>query len=269
MNRLKNSQLHQRLIIALSVWIVLFVSHKSFAEPHKKGLISSVNVGARYSSLLVERGVVFYNDFQIDPVLTLFLFDDRLEFLGNSLSYRDFIYSDSIRWRTRLRAISDDPLFPNRDSIRNASVGRKDTTEWVNSLEFFLGGYTNNYWAEIDINYSRDLSVHEGNYIDVFTKFKAGQFTLKKTLIEPNLVAGIGWGDKKHNQYFYGPSDYRSGFTNFSIGFWIALPEKVDRFYPNLQLVYFSTIGDHSRKEYSSANNEGVLLSFITAFRII
>lgn len=84
-------------------------------DPHNKGLISSLNLGIRYSSLLQQRGIILYKDFQIDPVVGVFFLDDRLEFLGDSIGYRDFINEKSIRLRTRLVSLTDKPLFPSHE----------------------------------------------------------------------------------------------------------------------------------------------------------
>src|SRR5690606_29475429 len=112
---------------------------------------SSINVGARYSSLLQNRGVIFYRDYQIDPIFSVFMFDDRLEFLGDSLGYRDFIYKDSIRLRTRVMSITDNALFPDNKSISDGNFDREDSFEWVNGVEFFLPGYSSDFFAEIDL----------------------------------------------------------------------------------------------------------------------
>lgn len=232
-------------------------------------MISSINVGVRYSSLLETRGVVQYRDYQIDPVVGVFAFDDRLEFLGDSLSYRDFVYQDKIRLRTQVASLTDQPLFPVVDSIKNGSPQRGDTYEWRNRAEFFLPGYNDNYLAEFDLGLAKDLSRHWGHYVDLQSKIKIFRFHMPglDTDIEPNLFASIGWGDAAHNRYFYGPGAGQDGLNNSSLGLWFAFPEESDRFYPIVQLIHFQTLGHKNRNaDFAKNRDEGWLFSFIATF---
>ena len=259
----------------LACFIFCFFSYRLCADelkgPHHEGTISSVNLGIRYSSVLQNRGVIFYNDYQIDPVLGVFLFDDRVEFLGDSLGFRDFVVKDWIRLRTRLVSISDNPLFPAKDAVKNDSPDRQDTYEWNNSAEFFIPGYINNYAAEIDLSWTKDIAQTHGNYLEAQSKTKL--FDLKVpfagTKIEPNFFASVGWGDKAHNQYFYGPDVEQSGFNNLAYGLWFVFPEEADRFYPIIQLRHFQTLGQNRDGAYASGRSEGWLLSFIATAGVL
>ena len=228
-------------------------------SPHHRGLLSSLNLGIRFSSILEKRGVIFYRDFQIDPVLGLFFFDDRVEFLGDSLGFRDWVVKDLLRLRTRFVSITDQPLFPSHDSIRSSSPSRSDTYEWANSAEFFFPGYNQNPQGELDIGFAKDISAHHGHYLDLQGKLKIfeSRLPLSETKIEPNLYASVGVGDLLHNQYFYGPSS-DAGFDNISYGFWIAFPKEADRFYPIIQLVHFETIGSSRNAEFASGARQTV-----------
>ena len=248
--------------------LMAFFSLTSSAKAHHTGTLSSINLGARYSSILEKRGVVLYRDFQIDPVAGIFFFDDRLEFLGDSIGYHDFIYEDKIRLRGRLASVSDKPLFPAYDSIQNGSPSRPDTYEGSLSGEFFFPGYNDQYLAELDITYAKDLSQHHGNYLELQGKvklFSVYSETLKMPL-EPNFVATVGTADRSHNQYFYGPDDEALGVNNISYGFWIAFPTEADRAFPIVQFTRFSTVGDHRKARYADGRNEGFLISFIATY---
>lgn len=240
-------------------------------DPHNKGTISSLNIGFRFSSLLQNRGVILYKDFQIDPVVGVFFFDDRLEYLGDSIGYRDFIYQDQIRLRTRFVSISDNPLFPAYEGIKNKLVDRKDSLEWANQVEFFIPGYGDNYIAEIDLSYAKDLVAHRGQYIELQTKTKLFNFRVAgvDTLIEPNFYLSAGWGDDRHNQYFYGPSANKSELNNLSYGLWLAFPEEADRFYPIIQVKHFEVLGSSQNAEYAKDLNSGYLISFIATYGVL
>ena len=262
--------MYLRYFLTLVLFLLQIVSsHQALSKPHQKGLLSSIDAGVRFSSLLERRGVILYDDFQIDPVITLFFFDDRVEFLGNSIGFRDYLYKDIIRLRTKFSSVSDDPLFPSRESVRKRFPNRENTYEWTNAVEIFIPGYNEHYLAEINLNYSKDLKAHHGNYFELKGKIKLFSYQFLDTTWEPNFVSSIGWGGEKHNQYYYGPDDKQSGLNHYSLGLWLALPDKVDRYYPNFQVKYFSTTQSHENKKYSSGNHEGVLVSFITAFKVL
>lgn len=234
-------------------------------DPHHQGLLSTVNVGFRFLSVLENRGVIFYDGIQIDPIVALFFLDDRVEFLGDSIGFRDFVAGKWLRLRTRIVSISDDPLFPKNESKRLTFPNRENTYEWANRAEFFIPGYDDNYLGEISVGHAKDFSSHNGNYLDVQAKLKIYRFRLPlaKTLIEPNLYSSVGWGDSAHNQFFYGPSRSSSGFNNFSYGLWFAFPEEADRFYPIVQIRHFQTLGNYGQGEYAKNRNDGWLFSFI------
>jgi len=256
-------------IFNLYLFLIFGIIDVALASAHHKGTISSINIGTRFSSVLQKRGVIFYKDYQFDPVLAVFLFDDRLEYLGDSIGYRDFIFEDKIRLRSRLVSISDNPLFPAHRSIINSSPKRKDTYEWSQSLEIFLPGYNKNYQSEIDLTFSKDLSQHHGHYVEVLGKLKLGSFRILETELEPNLFSSLGWGDRLHNQYFYGDDIKASGINNWSKGLWIALPEEADRFYPIIQLNHFQTIGSFHKGRYAQGRSQGLLISFIATLGLL
>lgn len=240
-------------------------------DPHNKGLISSLNIGIRYSSLLQQRGIILYKDFQIDPVVGVFFLDDKVEFLGDSIGYRDFIYEKSVRLRTRLVSLTDKPLFPSHESVKKTFPSREDTIEWSNQIEFFLPSYDENYKAEIDFSFAKDLIAHQGHYFEVQLKTKLFDFSvpLTETLVEPNFYFSLGWGDDRHNKYFYGPSADKSELNNLSYGLWFAFPEEADRFYPIVQIKRFEVLGQNRNAEYAKNSDSGYLLSFIATYGVL
>jgi len=261
------------IIIFLFFTLIASISAHAvqYKDPHHKGVWSSLNVGTRFSSLIQNRGVIFYRDYQFDPVVGLFFFDDRLEYLGDSLGYRDFIAGDWLRLRSRFVAISDNPLFPVNKTIQDSGLNRKDTYEWTNTLEFFLPGYNSNYQTEIDLSYAKDISQTHGNYFELQAKHKLFYFEVPKAeiKIEPNIFGLVGWGDKDHNKYFYGESANTSGVNNIAYGLWFAFPEESDRFYPIIQIRRFQTLGEFRNAEFAKGRNEGFLLSFIATYGVL
>ena len=246
-------------------------SAESTSEVHHLGLLSSVNLGIRYSSVLQNRGVILYSGYQIDPILAIFGFDDRLEFLGDSIGYRTWLVKDRWRLRGRVVSISDQALFPSSDSIRANFVHRPDSYELETSSELFLGNYNEDYFTEIDFRYAKDVSIHRGNYLEIQTKIKIFDFRLPKynTKIEPNFFASLGYGDGAEHQYFYGPSASSAGLDNLIYGIWFAFPEQADRYYPIVAIRHFQVLGSNANAEYANGKNEGWLFSFIATFGVL
>lgn len=234
-------------------------------SPHHKGLISSLNLGIRYSSVLENRGIIFYRDFQIDPVVGLFFLDDRVEFLGDSLGFRDFIAGDWLRWRTRFVQLTDKPLFPAHDSVKAGNPERSDTYEWENSLEIFFPGYNDRTFAEFDLRYSKEIGDKYGHYAEAQLKVKTTDSRIFGVKIEPNVFGVIGAGDYTHNRHFYGPGA-QDGFNNIAYGLWLAFPEEADRYYPIIQIRRFETIGRARDGAFAQGRDEGWLFSFIATY---
>jgi|GEM_PF-2533338 len=240
-------------------------------QPLRKGLLSTASVGARYSSLMQHRGVVTYDDFQVSPFLVLIFFDEKVEFLGDSLGFRDFIAGDYLRFRTRIQYVSDTPFLPRNENIENNGTNREDTYEWVNGLELFVPGYGKNYRAELSLMHYKDVKAHRGEFFEFQGKIKLFDFktSLSGARLEPNFVYTTGIGDKRHNDYAYGPGEGASGQTYHSYGLWLAIPEVVDRYYPNVQLTYFETSSSQRDGVFAKDRDQGVLFSFIASFSVL
>lgn len=244
-----------------------------FLSAHSHAQLGSIKLGARYSSLSENRGVILYNDFQIAPVIAIYAFNNRFEFLGSSINYRDYIYSDVIRLRTKIHAISDNPLFPKHESIQSIYPDREDSYEWTNRIEMFLPGYQN-YGAEIDLGYSLDLKAHHGGYTELQIKTKLADYMIespKKINIEPNLFLSAGSGDQRHNEYFYGAVNSSSTeLNNFAYGLWINFPNLADRNNPIILIKHFEVLGKENQQgAFARDRDHGWMLSFVGTVNVL
>lgn len=262
------------MLTKTTILLVLIFSSFAWAakpQPLRKGILSTASIGARSSSLLTHRGVITYDDFQVSPFLVLIFFDEKVEYLGDSIGFRDFIAGDYLRFRTRLQYVSDTPFLPRNKNIEARGTNREDTYEWSNGLELFVPGYGKNYLAELSLMHFKDIKIHRGEFIEFQSKIKLFDFKtgFSKARLEPNFVYTTGWGDRRHNDYAYGSKKSTGSNTYNSYGLWVAIPEVVDRYYPNLQLTYFETSKSHRDGSFAKKRDQGVLFSFIASFSVL
>ena len=236
----------------------LLVLTPSKSWSNESFIIHDVDLGLQYSSLTEGKSVIFYKDFQIDPVLTFQFINQHFEFLGDNISYKQFIHNDNLMIRTRLVDISDQPLFPAHSSLKKNSPHRKSSYEWSNRIEYYLTSYHTHYLAEFDFEYGHDLFTHHGNYFALESKIKL----FSVNVFEPNLFVSLGSGDKKNNNYYYGEGSKNLSLTNFSTGINLLVPEFVDRYYCMTKVNYFTVIGhENQNAAYAKNNNHGFLFT--------
>lgn len=254
--------------------LVLFISLNASADyvpTNKWSNISAFKVGARFSSIWESRGVINYNDFQLIPFVAVFAFEDRVEFLTSSISYRDYIYEDKIRFRTRLQAISDNPILPKHESIQEIYPDREDSFEWVNRLEFFIPGYSN-YLGEVDFAIHKDLKAHNGIYSELMGKVKLFTFLntfVRTSMVEPNFYVSLGYGDKRHNEYYYGAID-STGVNNLAYGLWFNFTDLADRNNPVLTIKHFEVLGDKNKNGALARDRDsGYSLMFVYSYDLL
>ena len=256
-------------------FLFLFISISASADympTNKLNNFSGIKLGARLTTISESRGVILYNDFQLLPFIAVFAFEDRIEFLTSSISYRDFIYEDKIRFRTRLQVISDNPIFPKHSSIKNIYPDREDSFEWVNRLEFFVPGYNSEYMGELDLAVHKDLKAHNGVYAELMGKLKLFTFQnelIRRSIVEPNLYVTLGAGDKRHNDYYYGAVD-SSGLNNLSYGLWFNFLDLSDRNNPVITIKHFEVLGDKNKNgAFARDRDSGYSLMFVYSYDLL
>lgn len=223
--------------------LVLYLGVCSAAVGAKK---AEVTVGAKYKTNLMERGAIFYKNWQVLPVIYFGFLENRLQVTANKVEYNDFLVDDVIRGRTGFQLFSDD-FFIETGAERTVRNSRNTTIEWVNALEFFLPNYFDNV-VTVQLWVAKDFDEHKG----IYAKLDFAASIIKfwgdgaLALIEPQVFANIGFGDSKHNLYLYGsnvPSE--SALTDFEVGLRIVSPIKFDRYFPSFELSYFSILEEN------------------------
>jgi len=238
-----------KIFFAVLLMLSSFNALAEYQAVNKWKSVSGVKAGAKFFSIWESRGVVQYNDFQLVPVIAVFMFEDRFEFLTSSVSYRDFVYEDKVRLRTRFQAISDNPIFPKHDSIKDSYPDRENSWEWVNRAEFFIPGYNEDYISELVFGIHKDLKAHNGLYYELSGKLKLFTFQntlLRTSMVEPNFIVTVGYGDKRHNEYYYDAQDFE-GLNNLSYGVWFHFNDLSDRNNPVITVKHFEVLGDKNK----------------------
>ncbi len=240
-DRCNQSNLFVHSFQSLLILLALTLPSIASAKP------AEVSIGLKYKTNLMERGAVFYKNWQVLPVLYFGLFKNKLQVAPSKIEYNDFLVGNTIRGRTGLQLFTDDFLI-STGAGRTVRNSRTTTVEWVNTLELFLPNYVGNlvtlqFWA------AKALDQHKGVYakfdfavsIIKFLKDKARDRAL--ALVEPQIFASIGFGDSRHNHYLYGTNvPNESALTDFEVGLRIVSPSKFDRYFPAFELSYFSVL---------------------------
>lgn len=248
--------------------IILFVIF--LASFSQAALVDRVSLGGGFASLLEKRGVIYYKDFQVAPVIAAYFFDRKVEYLTDSIGYRQFLVADKIRWRSSLHYINDDPLFPKHKNYMHRSVDRPGTFEWMNRLEFYFPSYSK-YQGEFDLGIAKDLKEHSGLYLEASGKIKVFEKIwniIPDDRSEINLFATLGYATEKHNEYLYGHGA-REGFTHFSTGIWINFPDRADRYTPIVMVKYFEVLDSQNRNaSWAFNNNHGWMVTLVGALPV-
>jgi hypothetical protein len=244
----------------IKIIICAFVGLCSNAYAASK-IISDVNIGLFFSSLSQRRGVIFYRDFQIDPVITFNIINEDWKFDGDSIAYKKCLQNNNICYRGRVQNLPAQPIFPNKKSI----FYRKDSTEFSSRIEYTLLSNNGSYMGELSLELDKDLYTHHGEYVEFGTKLKL--FSYK--YLEPNLLGTIGYGSSENNIYYYGKTANQAAFNNISLGLVVLVPKIEDRFYPVMKIIYFNVLQDNNKNaEYAINNNHGWVFSIVGTYPI-
>ncbi len=240
-----------------------------FAQTINKGALSSVGLGLNYSNFLTKRGVIFYPEQQIFPLIGLFLWDDRIELSPEALTVTPYIYKSIIRLRSGFLRLSDGGIFPVNDALRGRLPNRPLSTEVFTRLEVLLPNYFQ-YRTEIDLRIAHSIQGHIGNFVELASKTKLFDFELRDLpLIEVDFVASVGTGDLAYNKYYYGP-DAQAGGGYYDVGITATLPHNIDRYYPGFQFRRFETIGNNRYGEYvRDGKNSGWYFTFSVGIELL
>lgn len=244
---------------ALARILILFIGFLCGTAHCYEGKLFSLAVGAKLSNDVVRRGARLYDGVQASPVLYLGLFDNRVQFLVNSLEFTDFVYADMIRARTKINAVSDRPFLKTSGPL-TARNARESSWEWTTRVEAFIPNFKED-WGQLDIAYAKDIKAHAGHYLEIVGRVTLARFYLEndRPLIQPQAFAAIGWGDGRHNEYLYG-SRRQSGFNHVAYGLMLVSPSRIDPHYPVVQVYRYDVLGE--------ANRSGVLVSQTSGYHV-
>jgi len=232
----------------------------------------SFKIGFKLQSLTDHRGVITEPNAQVMPGVAAYFFNDQLEVIPTSLSFFHYIDEPNIRFRYRLYQITDKPMVKLQSQDTSSYIHRENTIEAQFRIETFWGGNSDDYVAEFDLAYSKDIKTHWGDYFEILTKFKLESFVLSEynLVLEPNFFASLGWGNSSHNQYVYGPQAQQSTFNNYAYGLWLAIPNRADRYYPIVMIKHFQTMNsDLKQADYARGHDSGIAASLIYSVKVL
>ncbi len=213
------------------------------AAPGYDGTLFSLAVGTKLGSGLVVRGARTYEGVQAAPIVYLGFFDERIQIFGTGLEFVDFLVGEQLRARTKISFFGDDPLLKTAGPP-DIQSSRPTVLEWTTRVELFLPSFRNPI-VSLDAAYARELKANQGNYAELGAKISVGRFFLEKERprVEPQLFATLGYGDSRHNAFWYGAGK-GAGFSHVEYGIAVVSPARIDRHFPVFRLFRFDVLGN-------------------------
>lgn len=269
-----------RLFPILCLWVALGLlpSQHALAEtgtesenlqvPAATDAWITIAAGAKFRSNLQQRGATLYDSWQLTPVIYFGFFENRLQFLLNSLEYADWVYARTLRARGKIASVSDEPAYETGAEAKGLRNSRPSSWEATGTLEFFVADA-----GQIDFKMQKDLKSHSGFSAEIMPRVNlplGGSVENGRRLLQPQIFASLLWGDSRHNDYWYGTGPGHSGLSAWSAGLLITSPARIDPAYPILQLQYYELIGDSIRDgRLVTDKTSGVHLNLTIAFGLM
>ncbi len=190
--------------------------------------VAQISIGAAYVNKITRRGLVLYDGPQLLPVFSINLGSPRFFISGTTLNYKLIPLENLIlRIRGSYNSTHDVPLYKSTEDLESRPH-RTKTSEVEVFWEYKLLPH-----LEFNGGLSQDLIAHGGHFYRAGFRLILG--TYFDGLLEPGFVLSQGFGNKPHNQYLYGDGALGGASVQY-LGFSIAVPKKVDAFYPVLEI---------------------------------
>ena len=205
------------------------------------GKVFSLALGAKVKSRLEQRGARTYDGVQLQPIVYAGFFDERIQIFGTSLEFLDFLGTRMLRGRTKLSSVSDDPFLKLAGPV-DVRSSRPSTIEWMSRLELFLPSFDSPR-VQLDLAYAKELKEHRGDYLELTARLTLARWFLEreKPLVEPQLFATFGFGDSRHNAFWYG-AGAGAGASHVEYGLAVVSPARIDRHFPVFRFYRFDIL---------------------------
>ena len=250
-------------IVIVQLICVFSVESKSFFSKDD----FKVALGAQADSLIYKRGIITYEGPQAFPIYAVSLFHPDLILAGSALYYKQKILSENLFFRTRLNidSTNDTPLYFTTEE-ESERVRRESTAEFDFFLEYLMPSE-----SFIRFNFSQDLVAHKGQYLEL--RGRLGLFDIiknegERALVQAGVFVAAGFGDQRHNEYFYGQGAAASGFNKVEYGISVVSPKVIDLFWPTFTISRFHLVGDNNKNGSFVQEQNGWSVQALMAFQI-
>jgi hypothetical protein len=259
-----------------TAWAGLFFLGSLFADANHSQSEKNwyvLSAGLRGSNLTQFRGAVFYDAWQVVPVVYLGLLDHQIQFLGNSLEYVSVPATNDearLRLRTKVNSVTDDPLYvtTQKRGIRNT---RPTAYEWMTTMEYFFSSKKSDSFGEINSRVAYDLKTHHGLYGELQFKYLIGKFIERnqKYLLQPQPFVTVGYGSADHNRHYYGPEADLPSLTHLQFGMNFLLMPGFDSAYPAFSVQRFQVLGSNRSGQTLDGVTSGYQVVGYLAFKLL
>ncbi len=246
-----------QILLASNIWASPFFAKEKF----------QVALGLQADSLIYKRGIITYEGPQAFPIYAVSLFHPDLILAGSALYYKQRVLYENLYFRTRLNVNStnDTPLYFTTEKEEDR-IRREDTTELDLFLEYLMPNE-----SFLRLNLSQDLVAHKGHYLEL--RARLGLLNLiknegERALIQAGLFVAAGYGDQRHNEYFYGQGANKSGVNNIEYGISVVSPKVIDLFWPTFTISRFHLLGEENKNGSFVQELKGWSAQALFAFKV-
>ncbi len=256
-----------KFIIIFSLIINICFIAKSNAESLLKWDEFHVALGGQAESQIYKRGIITYGGSQALPIYAITLFNPDLILAGSALYYKRQFFNKNLFIRTRLNfdSTNDSPLYLTSEK-KDDRIRRESTAEFDLFLEYLFPNE-----SFLRLNVSQDLIAHKGHYLELRGRLALFDWLKnpgEKALIQPGLFFAAGYGDSKHNEYFYGAGANTSSFNNIEYGLSVTSPKVIDLFWPTFTISRFNLLGENNKNGSYVQEKNGWAVQALFAFKV-
>ena len=193
-----------------------------------------------------------------------------LSFLKPELHFSFISSSASLTFTDYFRIESGIQFFTGGEFIRFIKDRFRDRSSRPLSVEVFTKLESQVFsWLALGVQIEKDIHEHNGYHSSIFNRLRIFQWIRQNQDVFNTFLGGeIGFADKAHNRYLYGPSA-SSGLSHYGIGFSLEWPKTIGDIQIGTDFIYSGLLGKNRKSEMSKEHTDylTIILKLQRSFR--